>query len=146
MRHGINVTAREDDDHGNGSTALLNLCQFHEGISLKETMRMIINHDAHKVLLSKNKNGNSALSLILGRNNQQNRRTNFAKIIRFLLKYDLINVKSKNTNGKDSFDILFSHCSHREDFIDIFRLLVGPSLYPNPRDGEGKKALLVLCS
>jgi len=41
---------------------------------------------------------------------------------------------------------LFSHCSHREDFIDIFRLLVGPSLYPNPRDGEGKKALLVLCS
>ena len=30
--------------------------------------------------------------------------------------------------------------------IDLFRLLVGPSIYSHPRDDEGSKALLPLCT
>ena len=108
---------------------------------------MIIDHGT-QLLTTKNTNRDSALTLILnGQSSRQNRHhTDVFKIVRLILKYGLINAEEKNNNNKDAFDVLFDCCGYREDFIDLFRLLVGSSIYPHPRDGEGTKALLPLCT
>ena len=75
-----------------------------------------------------------------------NRVDHLMKLVECLVNDFGIDPKAKGKNNKDAFDILFDCCSHREDLIDLFRLLVGRSVYPNPYDNQGNKALLPLCS
>ena len=91
--------------------------------------------------------GNNALHILLS-STDYNRIDNnsFMQLVEFFLNDCRIDPEAKNNENKDAFDILFDSCSHREDLIDLFRLLVGPSIYPDPHDDQRSKALLPLCT
>ena len=89
--------------------------------------------------------GQNAMHILLS-SASYNRVDNLMELVEYLLNDIGIDPKAKNNNNKDVFDILFDCCNHHEYLIDLFRLLVGPSVYTNPRDDQGSKALLPLCS
>ena len=68
---------------------------------------------------------------------------NFIALAR-LLVHGGIKVNSVDDEGQneDALDLLFRYCSHREDLIQLFRLLVGPC--ERARNEQGKTALDLL--
>ena len=89
--------------------------------------------------------GQNTIHLILS-SHHYNQGDNLMQLITYLLNDCGISAKSKDKKGKDAFDILFDCCNQRQDLIDIFRLLVGPFVYPNPSVDDACRALLDLFS
>jgi ankyrin repeat protein len=89
--------------------------------------------------------GKNALHILLSSTNY-NQTENLIQLVEFLLNDCRIDPEAKTNNNKDAFDILFDCCNQRKDLIDLFRLLVGPSIYPDPCDDQAKSALLPLCT